>query len=70
MATLTKKWCVNCELHIPRKVGYIGKQISAGAEKLRLSFDGVTLPGLYFMATQLQWSCVLFALKSIQSDDC
>jgi len=53
MAKLMTKWSVDCDRHIVRKVGYKGHQVEAEAAELRLSFDGVTLPGLFFLATQL-----------------
>ena len=59
MPKLERKWSVDCDLHIIRKLGYKGHQVAADAvQRPRLSFDGVTLPGLFFMATQLQWLCL------------
>ncbi|CAE7468345.1 hemA, partial [Symbiodinium sp. KB8] len=42
MPKLERKWSVDCDLHIIRKLGYKGHQVAADAvQRPRLSFDGV-----------------------------
>ena len=67
-ADMSAAWVIDVDTHIVRAPDYRGKKIEAGKQKIRLAFDGFTIPGILFAVPCLMTaSCALFPFADVTS---
>ena len=51
---LSEQWMVDVGIHVIRKQGYRGNHLTAHSEGIKLAFDGLSLPGIFFIVSCMQ----------------